>query len=96
MMNAALRAFVRERAGRRCEYCRLHEDDADFLSFHLLAQARCPEGDTRTCRRLSSRRRFVSEASSGYWAHPRIVEAPQLQPLSLEDARRLVADYVRH
>jgi hypothetical protein len=25
MMNAALRAFVRERAGRRCEYCRLHE-----------------------------------------------------------------------
>src|SRR5208337_4334251 len=35
MMNAALRAFVRERAGRRCEYCRLHEDDADFLSFHV-------------------------------------------------------------
>lgn len=34
-MNAALRAFVRERAGRRCEYCRLHEDDADFLSFHV-------------------------------------------------------------
>jgi len=31
MMNAALRAFVRERAGRRCEYCRLHEDDADFF-----------------------------------------------------------------
>src|SRR5271157_5319895 len=35
MMNAALRAFVRERAGRRYEYCRLHEDDADFLSFHV-------------------------------------------------------------
>ena len=35
MMKAALRAFVRERAGRRCEYCRLHEDDADFLSFHV-------------------------------------------------------------
>ena len=34
-MNAALRAFVRERAGRRCEYCRLHEDDADFLAFHV-------------------------------------------------------------
>ena len=34
-MTAALRAFVRERAGRRCEYCRLHEDDADFLSFHV-------------------------------------------------------------
>ena len=35
MMNAALRDFVRERAGRRCEYCRLHEEDADFLSFHV-------------------------------------------------------------
>jgi hypothetical protein len=34
-MNAALRAFVRERAGRRCEYCRLHEDDADFWPFHV-------------------------------------------------------------
>lgn len=35
MMNAALRAFVRERAGRRCEYCQLNEDDADFLAFHV-------------------------------------------------------------
>jgi hypothetical protein len=35
MMDAALRAFVRERAGFRCEYCRLHEDDADFLAFHI-------------------------------------------------------------
>ena len=34
-MTAALRAFVRERASRRCEYCPLHEDDADFLSFHV-------------------------------------------------------------
>ena len=34
-MDAALRAFVRERAGTRCEYCRLHEDDDDFLSFHV-------------------------------------------------------------
>jgi HNH endonuclease len=34
-MRAALRAFVRERAGFRCEYCRLHEDDADFLTFHV-------------------------------------------------------------
>jgi hypothetical protein len=34
-MEAALRAFVRERAGRRCEYCRLHEDDDDFLDFHV-------------------------------------------------------------
>jgi len=35
MMDAALRAFVRERAGRRCEYCRLREDDDDFLAFHV-------------------------------------------------------------
>jgi hypothetical protein len=34
-MDPALRAFVRDRAGGRCEYCRLHEDDADFLSFHV-------------------------------------------------------------
>ncbi len=34
-MNAALRAFVRQRAGRRCEYCRLHEDDDDFLAYHV-------------------------------------------------------------
>ncbi|HKB03509.1 MAG TPA: HNH endonuclease signature motif containing protein [Gemmataceae bacterium] len=34
-MDAALRAFVRKRAGRRCEYCRLHEDDDDFLAFHV-------------------------------------------------------------
>jgi hypothetical protein len=35
MMDAALRALVWERAGSRCEYCRLHLDDADFLSFHV-------------------------------------------------------------
>jgi hypothetical protein len=35
MMDSALRAFVRERAGCRCEYCQLHENDADFLSFHV-------------------------------------------------------------
>ena len=34
-MNAATPALVRKRAGHRCEYCRLHEDDADFLSFHI-------------------------------------------------------------
>jgi hypothetical protein len=34
-MDAALRALVWERAGGRCEYCRLHCDDADFLSFHV-------------------------------------------------------------
>ena len=35
MMDAALRAFVRERAGHRCEYCRLHKEDADFLAFYI-------------------------------------------------------------
>jgi hypothetical protein len=34
-MKLALRALVRERAGCRCEYRRLHEDDCDFLSFHI-------------------------------------------------------------
>lgn len=35
MIDAALRNYVRQRAGRRCEYCRLHENDADFLAFHV-------------------------------------------------------------
>ncbi|WP_088258134.1 HNH endonuclease [Fimbriiglobus ruber] len=34
-MEAALRAFVRHRADYRCEYCRLHEGDADYLAFHV-------------------------------------------------------------
>ena len=34
-MDAALRAFVRERAGHRCEYCRLHEEDDDLIAFHV-------------------------------------------------------------
>ncbi len=34
-MDEILRAFVWERAGGRCEYCRLHQDDADFASFHI-------------------------------------------------------------
>ena len=33
-MQAARRRRVRKRAGRRCEYCRIHEDDDPF-SFHL-------------------------------------------------------------
>jgi hypothetical protein len=33
-MNAATRRLVRKRAGRRCEYCRIHEDDEPF-AFHL-------------------------------------------------------------
>jgi hypothetical protein len=34
-MKAFLRALVRSRAGRRCEYCRLHEDDLPLFSFHI-------------------------------------------------------------
>jgi hypothetical protein len=34
-MDAVLRAFVRQRAARRCEYCRLHENDYDFVAFHV-------------------------------------------------------------
>ena len=33
-MDFALREMVRQRAGRRCEYCRIHEDDA-LYAFHL-------------------------------------------------------------
>jgi hypothetical protein len=35
MIDAALRALIRERAGHRCEYCRLHEDDYDVVAFHV-------------------------------------------------------------
>ena len=33
-MDAATRRLVRERAGRRCEYCHIHEDDDPYV-FHL-------------------------------------------------------------
>lgn len=34
-MEETLRQFVRERAGHRCEYCRLPQDAAPFLRFHV-------------------------------------------------------------
>ncbi len=34
-MDEALRAFIRERAGGRCEYCRLHQDDYESQTFHV-------------------------------------------------------------
>ena len=34
-MDAALRQFVWARAGHRCEYCRLAQAAAPFLTFHL-------------------------------------------------------------
>jgi hypothetical protein len=41
MMGAALRAFVRERAGRRRAHGRRHAEDDDFLAFpveHVIAK----------------------------------------------------------
>ena len=35
MMDAATRAFVRERSGGRCEYCRLHQDEYEFQTLHV-------------------------------------------------------------
>lgn len=35
MIDAATRAMVRKRAGGRCEYCRVHQDDFDFFTFHV-------------------------------------------------------------
>src|SRR5262245_48134458 len=34
-MKASVRALVRSRAGRRCEYFRFHEDDLPFFPFHI-------------------------------------------------------------
>lgn len=51
MTAARLRAFVRERAGGRCEYCRLQEEDADFLAFHVehvIARKHCGVDDPET------------------------------------------------
>mgnify|MGYP006322800743 FL=1 len=34
-MNDKLKARVRERAGHRCEYCRLHQDDSSLAALHI-------------------------------------------------------------
>lgn len=34
-MKRSMRAFVRSRASRRCEYCQLHELDLPLFSFHI-------------------------------------------------------------
>ena len=34
-MNAATRRLVCRRAGNRCEYCRMHQDDDPHLAFHV-------------------------------------------------------------
>ncbi len=35
MMEVALRNFVRQRAGNRCEYCRLHQRHTPLFTFHI-------------------------------------------------------------
>lgn len=35
MIDLATRQRVLRRAGRRCEYCRLHEDDDPLFTFHI-------------------------------------------------------------
>jgi hypothetical protein len=34
-MDEALRLLVWERAAHRCEYCRLHQDEYEFQTFHV-------------------------------------------------------------
>ena len=34
-MDSKLRSLVRNRAGNRCEYCRIHQDDDAVFSFHV-------------------------------------------------------------
>ena len=35
VVDAALRRLIVRRAGNRCEYCRLHQDDLPFVTFHV-------------------------------------------------------------
>ena len=35
MVSAGTRALVWRRAEGRCEYCRVHQDDFDFFTFHV-------------------------------------------------------------
>jgi hypothetical protein len=35
MVSSSLRAFVRERAGDRCEYCRLDSESFPYIPFHI-------------------------------------------------------------
>jgi len=34
-MTAATRALVRERAGNRCEYCQIHQEDSPLAAHHI-------------------------------------------------------------
>jgi 5-methylcytosine-specific restriction endonuclease McrA len=34
-MSPGTKAFVRQRAGNRCEYCQLHQDDSPLAALHI-------------------------------------------------------------
>ncbi len=34
-MNASTKTLVRQRAGQRCEYCQLHQDDSPVATLHI-------------------------------------------------------------
>ncbi len=34
-MDAVLRAFIRQNDHGRCAYCRVHQNDLDFVTFHM-------------------------------------------------------------
>lgn len=34
-MTEAVRALVRQRAGHRCEYCKLHQEDSPLAALHI-------------------------------------------------------------
>ena len=34
-MKAAVRQLIRDRAGNRCEYCHLHQDDSPLAALHI-------------------------------------------------------------
>lgn len=62
-MNAALRALVRERAGDRCEYCRIHQSQDPFFTFpvdHIIARQHgrktVPENLCLSCYRCNARK----------------------------------------
>lgn len=35
MPKVSIKVFVKERARLRCEYCQLHQDESDYLAFHV-------------------------------------------------------------
>lgn len=60
MISPRIRRLVRDRASRRCEYCRFHEEDLPLWPFHLdhivAKQHRglaCPENLAWACQRCN-------------------------------------------